>query len=188
MACHEQGLRNRPVEWRPGRDSSRTNPCKTAWERTPYYTRTYSAGCLFIRGKKPQELARIAKITARQWEHYQSVNHRNNPVLQGLQWLRLFENKSVRTYAQAAEIAGVCRGRVWQLVSLVTRLPREITDFLVVNKDPYIRAHFSERRLRPLTLLESDEQKIKHFHTMLTEMRPSRCERAPEQNQHSTPS
>ena len=98
------------------------------------------------------------------------MNHRNNPVLQGLQWLRLFENESVKTYAQAAEIVGVCRGRVFQLVSLVTRLPREITDFLAANKDPFIRAHFSERRLRPLTLLESDEQKVQSFRTMLTEV------------------
>jgi len=98
------------------------------------------------------------------------VNNRNNPVLQGLQWLRLFENESVNTYAQAAEIIGVCRGRVWQLVSLVTRLPKEITDFLVANKDPYIRAHFSERRLRPLTLLEFNEEKVKQFQKMLMEV------------------
>lgn len=155
--------------WRPGRDSSRTNPCKTAWERTPYYTRIYSAGSLFIRGEKPQELAQIAKITARQWEHYQSVNHRNNPVLQGLQWLQLFENESVNTYAQAAEIVGVHRSRVFQFVSLIPRLPREITDFLVANKDPFIRAYFSERRFRPLTLLESDEQKMERFQGMLSE-------------------
>lgn len=87
-----------------------------------------------------------------------------------MQWLRLFENESIRTYAQAAEIVGVCRGRVFQLVSLVTRLPKEITDFLAANKDPVIRVHFSERRLRPLTLMESDEQKIKRFRAMLAEV------------------
>ena len=90
--------------------------------------------------------------------------------MKGLQWLRLFENESVRTYAQAAEIVGVSRGRVFQLVSLVTRLPKEITDFLAANKDLVIRARFSERRLRPLTLMESDEQKIKRFRAMLAEV------------------
>jgi hypothetical protein len=108
--------------------------------------------------------------TARQREHYQSVSHTNNPVLQGLQWLRPFENESVNTYAQAAEIIGVCRGRVWQLVSLVTRLPREVTNFLVANKTLYIRAYFSERRLRPLTMLKSDKAKIGQFHTMIKEL------------------
>ncbi|MFH1970585.1 MAG: hypothetical protein ABIJ53_09745 [Verrucomicrobiota bacterium] len=84
--------------------------------------------------------------------------------------MRLFENESIRTYAQAAEIVGVCRGRVFQLVSLVTRLPKEITDFLAANKDPVIRGYFSERRLRPLTLMEYDEQKIKRFRAMLAKV------------------
>ncbi|MEI6972293.1 MAG: hypothetical protein WCL44_12360 [bacterium] len=154
-------------DWRPVRNNGRT---KTVWELLPFYTRTCDARSIFVRGDKPAELSQIPRISVRQWQHYQSATNRNNPVLQGLQWLRLFENESVRTYAQAAEIAGVCRGRVWQLVSLVTRLPKEITDFLAANKDPFIRAHFSERKLRPLTLLESDERKIKQFHEMLTKM------------------
>lgn len=136
----------------------------------PLLHKDLQQGPLFICGDKPKELAKIAKITARQWQHYQTINHRDNPILKALQWLRLFENESVRTYAQAAEIVGVCRGRVFQLVSLVTRLPKEITDFLAANKDPVIRAHFSERRLRPLTLMESDEQKIKRFRAMLAEV------------------
>ena len=84
-----------------------------------------------------------------------------------MQWLRLFENESVNSYAQAAEIIGVHRSRVFQLVSLVTRLPNEVINFLTTNKDPYIRAHFSERKLRRLTLLASDEQKISSFCNML---------------------
>jgi len=43
-------------------------------------------------------------------------------------------------------------------------------DFLVANKDPFIRAHFSERRLRPLTLLDSDEEKIKQFQKIRSEV------------------
>ena len=42
-----------------------------------------------------------------------------------------------------------------------------------VNSSPFIRAHFSERRLRPLTLLESDEDKVKRFHEMLKEFLPT---------------
>jgi hypothetical protein len=48
-------------------------------------------------------------------------------------------------------------------------IPKEITDFLVANKDQFIRAHFSERRFRPLPLLESDEDKVEQFHKMLAE-------------------
>jgi hypothetical protein len=40
--------------------------------------------------------------------------------------LRVFEDESVRTYAQAAEIIGVSRERVYQLTSLVTKLSPQI--------------------------------------------------------------
>ena len=35
------------------------DPAEGRW---PYYTRTYSAGALFIRGEKPQELARFPRL------------------------------------------------------------------------------------------------------------------------------
>jgi len=118
----------------PGRNPASTNSLKSAWEVTPYYTRAYEKGCLFVRGDKPRELAEIAKITARQWNRYQNGRHRENPILKGLQYLRAFEDESVRTYAQAAEVLGVSRERVYQLTSLVTRLPPKIKDFLAARK------------------------------------------------------
>ena len=106
---------------------------KSVWEVTPYYTRAYEKGCLFVRGDKPTELAEIAKITARQWQRYERGQHIENPILKGLQYLRVFEDESVRTYAQAAEIIGVSRERVYQLTSLVTKLPSQIKDFLAAS-------------------------------------------------------
>ena len=57
--------------WLPRRHKIRTNHPKTVWERTPFYTRTYSKHRIFIRGKKPQELAHIARITTRQWAQHE---------------------------------------------------------------------------------------------------------------------
>jgi hypothetical protein len=52
------------------------------------------------------------------------------------------------------------------MIALYKRLPIVITDFLMNTDKPEILKHFTERRLRPLTLLASDEDKIKKFDEM----------------------
>lgn len=122
---------------------------------------------MFIRGRKPQELAHIARITARQWAQHERDLKRDNPVLKGLRWLRVFEDESVRTYAQAAEIIGVSRERVYQLTSLVTKLPPRIKDFLAGTEDPAVLRFFTERRLRPLTMIPDGEAQMAQFAELL---------------------
>jgi hypothetical protein len=124
---------------------------------------------MFIRGQKPQELAHIARITTRQWAQYESGLKRDNPILKGLRWLGVFEDESVRTYAQAAEIIGVSRERVYQLTSLVTKLPPRIKDFLAGTEDPVLLRFFTERRLRPLTMLSDAEVQMAQFGELLAE-------------------
>jgi hypothetical protein len=114
-------------------------------------------------------LAHIARITTRQRAQYECALKRDNPILKGLRWLRVFEDESVRTYAQAAEIIGVSRERVYQLTSLVTRLAPEIKDFLAGTKDPDLLRFFTERRLRPLTMLSDAEAQMAQFAKRLAE-------------------
>ena len=56
--------------------------------------------------------------------------------------------------------------KICQMIALYKRLPADITDFLMNIDEPKILKHFTERRLRPLTLLASDEDKIKKFDEM----------------------
>ena len=114
-------------------------------------------------------MAAIAKITARQWRRYQNGRHRDNPILKGLQCLSAFEDESVRTYAQAAEVLGVSRERVYQLTSLVTKLPPEIRDFQAGTEDPVLLRFFTERRLRPLTMIPDGEAQMAQFDALLAE-------------------
>jgi transposase len=79
------------------------------------------------------------------------------------------EDEFVRTYAQAAEILAVSRERVCQVTSLVTKLPPEIKDFLAGTKDPDILRFFTERRLRPLTMLSDPEAQMAQFAELLAE-------------------
>jgi len=118
---------------------------------------------MFVRVEKSRELARIAKISTRRREQYENHCKRENPVLKGLRFLRVFEQESVNTYAQAAKILGVPRPYYCQIISLVLKLPQQIKDFLVDNEDPAVLRYFTERRLRPLTGLATDEQKLDRF-------------------------
>jgi hypothetical protein len=83
----------------------------------------------------------------------------------------VFEDESVRTYAQAAEIIGVSRERVYQLTSLVTKLPPRIKDFLAGTKDPDLLRFFTERRLRPLTMIPDAEAQMAQFAGLLAEVK-----------------
>ena len=52
------------------------------------------------------------------------------------------------------------------MIALCKRLPAEITDYLINTEEPEILKQFTERKLRPLTLLESDDDKITKFDEM----------------------
>jgi hypothetical protein len=61
----------------------------------------------------------------------------------------------------------VSRERVYQLTSLVTKLPPRIKDFLAGTKDPDLLRFFTERRLRPLTMLSDSEAQMAQFAELL---------------------
>ena len=57
------------------------------------------------------------------------------------------------------------------MIALVKRLPQEILDhFLIENVNARLKK-ITERQLRPLTLLESDEAKIRRFGEILNQFR-----------------
>ena len=149
-------------------------PSRVAWELTPYYSRTCSTGLLLVRGQKPEELAHLARITARQWRRYVKRQDWENPIVKGLRFLQVFEQPAVTTYAEAASILGASRQRVYQLTSLVRKLPDEVTRFLLGTEDPTIQGYSTERRLRPLTMLGSDEEKVAGFAALLEQVSSAR--------------
>ena len=67
------------------------------------------------------------------------------------------------TYDDLSVDAGITKARVCQMIALYKRLPADITDFLMNVDEPNILKHFTERRLRPLTLMDSDDEKIQEF-------------------------
>ena len=78
---------------------------------------------------------------------------RDNPILKGLRWLRVFADESVRTYAQVAEILGVSRERVYQRTIRPTFAPTPERSALSVEPDLTMASLASTKR--PVTSANS---------------------------------
>jgi hypothetical protein len=89
-----------------------------------------------------------------------------NPVRTGFEFVEYLNKNPNTTYDDLSLDAGITKARVCQMIALCKRLPPEITEYLINTDEPEILKYFTERKLRPLTLLESDEDKIKKFYEM----------------------
>lgn len=92
-----------------------------------------------------------------------------NPIEAGSRFLEYLNDHPESTYDDIAGVFGVSKARVCQMIALCNRLPGQITDYLL-NADSGILKHFTERRLRPLTLMASDDEKIDRFNEMKAEL------------------
>jgi len=86
-----------------------------------------------------------------------------NAINIGFQFVQYLKHHPDLTYDDLSVMYGVTKARVCQMVALYNRLPAQITDYLMKTDDPVVLKHFTERRLRPLTLLTSDDEKILKF-------------------------
>lgn len=90
----------------------------------------------------------------------------SNPVRDGFLYIQFLEENPHATYADLASAKGITKARISQMIAVCRRLPKEITEFLIETDDPSILAYFTERRLRPLTRMNSDIEKIEKFNQM----------------------
>jgi hypothetical protein len=89
-----------------------------------------------------------------------------NPIKLGFQFVQYLKEHLDSTYDELADMSGVSKARICQMVALYNRLPTPITDYLMNNDEPEVMKYFTERRLRPLTLLASDDDKLRKFEEM----------------------
>jgi len=80
--------------------------------------------------------------------------------------VQYFKENPMSTYNDLSKKFFISKARVCQMVALYNRLPARITDYLMNTDEPEVLKHFTERRLRPLTLLASDDDKIRKFDEM----------------------
>jgi hypothetical protein len=65
------------------------------------------------------------------------------------------------------ELCQSTKARVCQMIALCRRLPSAITDYLLDTDDPETLEFFTERRLRHLTLMATDDDMITRFKEMI---------------------
>jgi hypothetical protein len=98
---------------------------------------------------------------------YEGVFGGSNPVQTGFRFVEYLNEHPDATYDDLSANAGVTKARVCQMIALCKRLPSEITDNLMNTDDPETLKFFTERRLRPLTLMATDDDKITRFKEMV---------------------
>ena len=145
----------------PRSSTRRTN---TVAEIIPcYYIYNHKKETL-SKGQKPAIFPANKAITHKDCK--QSIHqNRNltNPVRTGFEFVEYLNKNPSATYDDMAVNAGITKARLCQMIALCKQLPAEINDYLMNTEAPEILKHFTERNLRSLTLLESDEDKIKKF-------------------------
>ncbi|MGA1867710.1 MAG: hypothetical protein ACMUJM_04090 [bacterium] len=119
------------------------------------------------KGQKKESIPKEKIFTQREWRHYLNQAIRKNPIIEGYKYFECLQESPDSTYSAVAEKFNISKARVCQMIALVIRLPREIIDFIVDKNDPQFLSHFTERKLRPLTLLEFDEEKVDRFKEMV---------------------
>lgn len=150
--------------WLPSSSTQRT---KSVSELIDCFFRYNSKQKVLLRGEKPAQFLQNRAITQRQWkQNLRRLKGYTNPVKTGLQYLEFLKDHPESTYDDIAGMFGVSKARVCQMVALCNRLPSTVTDYILNTDDPGILKHFTERKLRPLTLLSTDDDKIKMFDAM----------------------
>jgi len=120
----------------------------------------------FLAGKKPSKYPLNRAITERNWQSAQKKSNWKNPIKEGQKYIDCLNSYPDFKYQEVADEFGVSKARVSQMIALVKKLPKEILDYFYMENNSDEMKYLSERKLRPLTLIESDEEKIELFRAM----------------------
>jgi hypothetical protein len=77
--------------------------------------------------------------------------------------MEFLEQNPGLTYKNVADEFNITKARVCQMIAILKKLPQEIKDYFMNNNESLDPSYFTERKLRPLTLLKSDKVKIDMF-------------------------
>jgi len=67
------------------------------------------------------------------------------------------------TYVNVAKVLGVSRTRVYYMVSLVSKLPKKIVNYLANKNEPEYLKYFTERRLRRVVFIKDKKKQMSAF-------------------------
>ena len=130
------------------------------------YYRYYHKKRIIQVGRKPDFIPTNKIITNKEWQSQLNKTEWKNPILEGYLYSQFLEDYPGTTYRDLANKFEISAARICQMIALVKKLPKDIIDYFLNEDNSENFGNFNERRLRPLTLMKCDIDKIKEFKKM----------------------
>jgi len=149
------------------RYAGRTKTELTVTEIIAIYSVCGNPDVRFLRGPKPDYLPKNKVSSKRNQKSLLFKSKKQNPIAEAKKINKFIEDHQNPTYECISEKFGVNRARISQMVSLLKNIPSEITDYVEKQSNPNFLCFFTERKLRKLTTLITDTEKIDAFRKMI---------------------
>ncbi len=132
---------------------------------------TYSVcgkpGVKFIKGPKPNFLPKNQVLSKKTFKGIIGKAKKQNVILESKKYIEYQKQNPQVTYSDIAKKFHTNKVRVCRLIQLFQNLTPEIKNFISAQNNPDFNWHFSERKLRELTALETNDEKLKRFEKMV---------------------
>lgn len=116
-------------------------------------------------GKPPEEQPKTARRLRTRIRKGEVVN----AVKVARKYQTFFERPEVLGYQQAAKKFGVSKPVISTYLAILNGLPTAFVEWLENCPDKLVVAFFSERRLRPVTRYESDQEKVNMLRALMNQ-------------------
>lgn len=131
-----------------------------------YFVRN-SRGIKFKRGNKPDSLPQNTVLSEKKLRSILHKQHKLNPITEARRYKQLIDARNNPSYQSCSEILGVSKARISQRISLLKNIPSEISNLIEKQSNQDFLCFFTERKLRTLTNLSTDREKIDAFRQMI---------------------
>lgn len=146
------------MNWLPNRNTQRTNN-KTISELISFYFQYLNHFKVFCKGQKPDFIPVNKILAKRDRQSYRRKENWKKPITEAQAYSDYLNSHPDFSGQNAAEKFNVSRARISQMISLLTKLPDEIINCLKNENGLENSFLCTERKLRPLTIMKTDEEK-----------------------------
>lgn len=126
---------------------------------------------MLVAGRPPERMVLDEHNGRKLMREVAPETRKTPPIEMALKFAEVLREPSVVSKAQVARRFGVSRARVCQVLKLL-ELDVSIREFLKTKDDIAGADRFTERRLRPIALVQDRNQQIRMFNELVRELYP----------------
>ena len=149
------------------RDPKRSKAELKVSEIIAIYTVRDRRGVKFQRGDKLDYLPQNTIFSDRNLRSIIYKRNKANPIKEAKRFKTFIDARKKPPYDYIAFTFGVSKARISQMLSLLKNLPPEIISFIENQSNPNFLCFFTERKLRELTKMSTNLEKINAFQELL---------------------